>query len=184
MVLSEARDYFMRYNGMGFHMCREEPALYEQYKKLNISRTMENDWRLEILREIENRFYELQHNATAWIAIGTFIEVLFSVITQHEDNGKRLLKMLEYANENLDQRQKILIMEHMSGRNSSYDGGIKWFCMNTHLEGEMFTVMRRFVDFDINFSSDEEGWKNPRMRYNNALRDMENAAKRYAHCNL
>lgn len=179
--MEEARNFYIMYNGHEYHMWHDETEMYAEYKKLDIQDSTKQLWRQEILYKLQQMIYALKNKNDCWNYIGEFVDVLAETDMEQEDNGKRLIDILKYATKNLDQKQKILIMEHMAGRNSTLTGGIYWICKNTKLEDEMFQILNQLTDFDVTFSTEEDGWTEPSRRYSHALRKMEEAAQRYSH---
>lgn len=74
MTIDEAKELFFRYNCSLFAMAREEKEAYEDYRKLNISSSIENEWKKELFislakqlktsgeSELFNRMYNLSDN--------------------------------------------------------------------------------------------------------------------------
>lgn len=180
MLLSEAKEFFMGFGGFSFHMWREEPEKYKEFEALNIDDDTKEEWRQEIIRHYVDEYYRPHDENRRWSLISTLIDVLFFTDTNKEENGRVLLDILSDGTESLDNRQKILTMESMAGRNSSFDGGIKWICLNTDMENEMIDILRNLVDFEPEERSDEiDGWAYPRKRYMSALSDMDESIKTY-----
>lgn len=51
MTIGQAKDCFMQYDGHGFHMGREEPDKYAEFKALDIPAETQERWRQELLDE-------------------------------------------------------------------------------------------------------------------------------------
>ena len=48
MTLEDAKAFFQKYDGHGFHMYREEQGRYEVYRRLQIPKETEEAWRAEL----------------------------------------------------------------------------------------------------------------------------------------
>lgn len=55
MNLTEARSYFVQMGGSHFHMSREEPDVYAQYRALKITDAQEKTWRGECIDALAAR---------------------------------------------------------------------------------------------------------------------------------
>lgn len=176
MDIQSAKEFFMRYNGFGFHMAREEPGLYDEYSKMNISDETKEAWRLEILDEYEKLYYA-EYNTVEkedWgcCLISRFLGVLYDTVTECGKNGKRAMKLISHAIENFDQMHRILIMEDMPNF-------VCWICNNTDLKEELPPLLDRLVKFEVTIPPDDFGCKNPQERYNKALNDIYQAVREY-----
>ena len=112
MTMIEAEKYFKKYLGHGFHMFREEPEKYNEYRQLGISMKLEESWRQDIVKKIFENFFENQEHV--WIQHSRIIDVLLESSTMIEENCSKLLSLMEQMNE-LDKKQKILVIENMVG---------------------------------------------------------------------
>ena len=169
MTILEAEEYFKQYGGHGFHMCREEPRKYDQYKMLNISPQMEEKWRQDILNRKFGQFFERPEEV--WVQHGSIIDVLTATETKIEENCLKLLFCMEQMMK-LDKKQKILIIENMAGRTvPQKDGGCYLICSRTTLAKRMNEIMTKIMDFECNLEDniDSHGWNNIRERHIKAV---------------
>ncbi len=176
MDIRSAKEFFIRYNGFGFHMAREEPDLYAEYSKMNISDETKEAWRLKILDKYENLYYAeyntVEKEDWSWRLISCFLDVLVHTTTECGKNGKRAMKLISHAIENLDQKQRILVMQDMPNF-------VSWVCNHTDLKEEMPPLLDRLVKFEVTIPPDDFGWKNPQERYNKALNNIYRAVRQY-----
>lgn len=170
MLIEQAKKFFCDFNGYKFHMAREEPGLMMEYDELKIPHETEAEWRQEILDELENKYYEYYNKRRdcCWCAFWDFLKVSEKTDTDCGKNGERLLKMLNHAAENLDPRQKILIMEEIPSV-------ISWICARKELKENLAPLINKLIDFDPPPPCDKHGWKDPRERYDNALGEIKTA---------
>lgn len=172
--MEEAKEFFCSFNGFKFHMAREELGMTMEYDKLTISRETEEEWRQEVLDKLENRYYT-QYKArghSCWSYFWNFLKVLRDTTTECDKNGKRLLAIIDHAAKNLDQKQKILIIEEIPGV-------ISWICSNTELKEHLLPTINELINFDVTFVLDADGWRDPQARYDKALRHIARSAIAY-----
>ncbi|MCM1164505.1 MAG: hypothetical protein NC299_06095 [Lachnospiraceae bacterium] len=177
MDLQQAKEFFCGFNGYKFHMFREETGKMMEYDKLNISRKTEDEWRQEVLDKLENRYYTRynERKDSCWCCYWDFVKVWGNIDTEteteREKNSKRLLEMIGHAALNLDQKQKILIMEGIPSA----------ICLisNTGQKDRLHQAINELVNFDVTFVSDEDGWRDPQARYDKALRHIARSAVEY-----
>lgn len=53
MNIEEAKKFYLKYDGSYFGMAREEQGKYEEYEKLEISKSVEGEWDNEILNTLK-----------------------------------------------------------------------------------------------------------------------------------
>lgn len=183
MTIAEAEKYFKQYNGHGFHMCREEPSKYDEYKLLNISSEVEESWRQDLVDKIFEEFYACPERV--WSKHSSMISLLLATKTKHKENGLRLLSFMEQMNE-LDKKQKILVIENMAGRTKPQkDGGCYLICSRTTLGKEMNDIMEKLMDFEcgIDDNTEEHGWNNMKERHLCAISSYRMAFYRFQDVN-
>lgn len=184
MTIVEAEKYFKQYNGHGFHMCREEPKKYDEYKLLNISSEIEESWRQDIVGEIFEGFFDCPERV--WSKHGSMVSLLLATKTRLNENGTRLLSLMDQMNE-LDKRQKILVIENMAGRTKPQkDGGCYLICSRTTLGKKMNDIMERLMDFecDLDDNTEEHGWNNIKERHLRAISSYKMAYYRFEDVNI
>lgn len=172
--MQQAKEFFCSYDGFKFHMAREEPGMMMEYDKSNISRETEEEWRQEILDELENMYYTRYDTGECdgWCMFSNFLKVLSDTKTEYDKNGERLLKIIDHAAENLDQKQKILIMEEMPLV-------ICYISKYTDLKENLMPLTDRLVDFRVSLISSEHGWTRPQERYDMAYKHIRKAFSQY-----
>jgi len=183
MTLDEAKAFYMRYKGYGFHMGREDPSIYESYRSLHIDKTRLRDWDEELLDELFRELCtEPEH---AWITHGHIIDIIKRGNCDVDSWSGRLLDEMSSMG-GLDARNKILIIENMAGRSTLLDdGGVYLFCEKSSLGKKMKTVMSGFMDFRLSaeesLPSGQPGWDNIVLRFDNARADYYRACGKW--CN-
>ena len=178
MRLEEAKEFYFRYDGQGFHMSREEPQKYEEFRSLPIGEDTLSQWDEEMLKE---RFAALWTNPDrVWIKFERIITILRRKRCDSELWGKRLLEEMKRM-VSLDKRNKILIIEDMAGTDTELRGGVCFFCTNTDLEMEMNDVMEKLMDFTCSEADNTDGWgwKDVSGRYNRAVKLYREACHKW-----
>ena len=173
MTIEEAKQYFKRYDGHYFHMGREEPWNYDEFKKFNFQDSIIEQWRQEI---IDNYFEKLFNRSdNVWSAILHIIDVMPETKTNYPDNCRKLLNALNKA-ANLDKKQKILIIEVMAEK------GCQFVCQKSDLALEMNDIMSLFMDFECypeDSIANSIAWNDVPHKHKAAVRDYSNAFEYY-----
>ena len=93
MDLEEARSLFSRYKGRLFMMGREDPFGYHEFVSLQIPKDTLEAWRQELIKEY---FEKAQADPSkAWLPFADIVRVLPSTLTLKEENGDKILDLLE-----------------------------------------------------------------------------------------
>lgn len=113
MTLEDAKKKYLKYDCSLFALAREEPNAYKEYKKLNISITLEEKWRQEL-------FEILFNNLKAGGAYSLFIRLYDLSENGDRKNKKRLYALKEALNYIIfeDLKINICIAETIIGRKS------------------------------------------------------------------
>lgn len=170
MSMSEAKQFFVDYHGHYYLMWHDDTIKYNKFKKMNISENILENWRQEI---IQNIFDELKKENTNnfSLIIGRFVDVLLSTKTKEKENSTKLLTILERIPQ-LDEIQRIVLMEHMAGRNVVLDNGAIYFiCAKTNIRKELLNILNKLSDFECTSVNQE--------RYNQAMCNMRIAYDKY-----
>ena len=148
MTRAEGEIFFKRFHGHHYHMWHDEPAKYKEYCKLHITKMTENKWRLQ---KISDLFADIQAEpASARLRIGSIIDIMHALKKIPKDLPEQLLDALDFAT-TLDIRQRILIMEHMEGRNDKDDCRKE----NVHPEDGSIVLIGFFFIAAVIFQRDE-----------------------------
>lgn len=180
-VLKDAEAFFKRFDGFGFHMCREEPDNYRRFKQMNISETTLEKWRQDII----GRYFEKlegRDDDWLWSYHGRIIAVALCTSTCFEENASRLLSDMGKLEGILSKQQKILMIENMAGRNAMHsDSGVRFICEKTKLHERMISVMQSFMNFDCSGRDNlkQGGWNRIQNRFLSAVRSYGDAVKTY-----
>ena len=178
------KESYIRFQGSTFHMAREDRPAYERYMALNPAKDLLDKWDEEILEGIFAKLWEDED--TVWCKHNSIIRVLNRRNVDLNYWVSRLLDEMEKMTE-LDKRNKIIIIETMSGHNSKEDeGGVHLICLYTDLEARMVAVMNELKDFycDDYDNLKQIGWNNIIDCHLCAVNDYVRAYKKYGKLNL
>ena len=170
-------------HGSFFHMAGEHREAYEQFKLLNPDEMVLREWDAELLGEIFAQLWD--EPDFVWGRHSRIIEVLNRGRVDIRYWVSRLLDEMEKMDV-LDKRNKILIIENMSGRNSRENaGGVHLICTHTDLEPRMHEVMNKLMDFHCDYCDnlDQRGWENITNRYLAVIGSYEQACRRFGKAN-
>ena len=99
------------------------------------------------------------------------MDIIKSTKTHLDENCAQLLSVMEGLC-NLDEKQKIILIECMGGRTDPReDGGCYFICTHTSMESRMHDIMMRFMDFECTTqgNSSRDDTKNLQERYKCAV---------------
>lgn len=143
MNMTEAEQYFRSYMGNGYYMCLDDVAYYEEFRALHISEALKEQWRNELLDDYLSRLEVLSEDT--WIHHSNVIELLRATTKNRREHMTRLLDAMEAFPE-LDQIQRILVIETMAGRNAAYtDGGVHLVREFNDLVPRMESIMEKII---------------------------------------
>ena len=182
--IDSVKESYIRFQGSTFHMAREDHAAYKRFTALNPGNDLLGKWDQEIL---ENMFSNLWSNPDyVWSVHSSIIRVLNRRHVDLDYWVSRLLDEMEKMVE-LDKKNKIIIIETMSGHNSKEEqGGVHLICTYTGLESRMVSVMNELKSFycDDYDNLDQIGWNNIIDRHLSAVNDYVRAYKKYGKLKL
>ena len=173
MDLLQSETFFKDYNGLKFHMFREEPLKYNEYKNLCVPQSLEETWRQNIVDDEINLLLNLATKQSINTPIWTIQDKLIQVLSEMNENQKHNATSLFNAFEKIDfnelsKKERILIAENMSGRDDNFkDGAIFFICTNSDLKSPLSTLVDRLLDFSCTYDDNEHtiGWRDITNRY-------------------
>ncbi len=110
----EAEIYFKSMGCMHFHMLREYPQRYDEYKLLNISKQQEIQWTLESFNDYYDAVMMEKRDTVLWV-----IHSNMANLTVQLRSEKVLLKMLEatqFIRDKIYEKEKVIVSETINGR--------------------------------------------------------------------
>ena len=109
------KESYIRFQGSTFNMAREDRVAYERYKLLNPGEDLLGRWDEEILEGLFEKLWEDEN--VVWSRHNSIIMVLNRRRVDLNYWVSRLLDEMEKMTE-LNKKNKIIILETMSGHNS------------------------------------------------------------------
>lgn len=86
MTLEESKEFYISMGGIGFHMYRENPNRYDEFKELQINPDILETWKQEQIM----KYFELleQHNDETWNIHSRNIDLLTSTASKKTENAE------------------------------------------------------------------------------------------------
>jgi len=114
MTISEAKAFFISMGCSAFHMCREEPRKYEQYKALGISASLEEQWMAESFLDTYDKVLSGQYAASLW-CWHSACAALMSML-QSKDGYRKMLELTRFVASNEVDGNRVVVAETINGR--------------------------------------------------------------------
>ena len=184
-LVAEMKELWFRYGGRTFVMFREDPEAYERFDNARIPDETVEEWRQEM---IEAEFTALTEGdpTRRWIVAHHLLELIGATHTCTEERYDRLLDLLYDMADDLDKRQRILILQQFSDSNvPRNNGAIRYIHERAAaLTPKMSDVLRKLADFTVSEADntpDEPGWTDVPKRYKETLDGIREAYARHVH---
>jgi vacuolar-type H+-ATPase subunit I/STV1 len=149
--MKQAKEYFMSMGCSHFHMGREFPQRYEEYKQLNISKKKETEWRMEQLDEYFNDIIENKNNTRLWAVhsrMADLVETLKTAIAL-----RKMLEVTQYIREIVPINDRVIVSETLNGRgNRKLRTGLIYLAYDL----KNIQVAKAFVELSLHFATYEE----------------------------
>ena len=92
-TIDMAKEFFVSMGCNGFHMCREYPQRYEEFKALNISKDVMKSWRKEQQETLYKQIMK-QEVSDMGLAISYYLDLIEGELT--EEDVKKTYKLLKF----------------------------------------------------------------------------------------
>lgn len=132
-TLEDAKRYFQEMGCSHFHMCREWPAKYDEYRRLGISKEQEIEWTADVCREAigklkggdlkpkdlwapHSELARLIEGAELWELLEDVYEVTLAVEARLTPNGRMLVAETIVGRQEIQYRGGLIFWSHDSGR--------------------------------------------------------------------
>lgn len=185
MTITEAEEFFRRYDGHAFHMGREEPAMYREFIRMEISDSAKEQWRQEIIdgyiKRIKNGDVVPMTRFGTINTVSSLVRKTFDIIKNTKNNKCDNISLLLDAiseTEIPDKREKIYIMERITENCDMIAG--------CGLGDKMNYVFEKLADFPITEEDKtvSTGYRNIPERYESAVseyrQEYDYVTKHYA----
>lgn len=168
MTLEQAKEFYLRYSGIQFHMGREEPGLYSRFQSLGLTKDQLGIWDEEILADLFEKLWDNTENT--WMLHSKISEVIQRKNCNIGLNTTRLLDEMEKMDA-LDEMNRILIIENMAGRDANFKSGMCCFiCSYTGFSDRMNRIVKKIACVPAEYTPD---------RLEKAVKNYSSAYARY-----
>jgi hypothetical protein len=114
ITVAQAKKFFMTMGCSGFHMSREYPERYDEYKKLNIPIELETEWRQEQVDTHMTEIMEANDSSRLWMIHSHMAELVKELRTQ--DVLVKMLKATQFIRDKVPLADKVIVSETINGR--------------------------------------------------------------------
>ena len=184
-LVAEMKELWFRYGGNSFVIWHEDPDGSQRFHDAHIPDETVEEWRQEM---IASEFTALTEGdpTRRWIVACHLLELIGNTRTRTEELYSLLLDLLYDMADDLDNRQRILILQQFSDSNvPRNNGAIRYIHERAAaLTPKMSDVLRRLADFTVSEADnnpDEPGWTDVPKRYKETLDDIREAYARHVH---
>jgi hypothetical protein len=183
MTLEEVKAFYISMGCSEFHMCRENPNSYGEFKALHINPDILEEWKQEEILKYFERIE--QPSDDAWIIHSKIIDLLNSTISKKEENAESLIRVMAKLVEDVSKKSAILIAENMVGRASDlHDGGFHYLSGKDNLIKQGFLYCTKMLDFECTDADNDlkeyTGWKNMKRRKEEVIDNMKKAINKFS----
>ena len=97
-----------------FHMSRDDPQRYNQYRDLNISEQTETEWRTEQF----NNYYNSTMNGASETELWNIHSMMYELLEflKTEDTLAKMLEVTQNIRDKIPPRDRIIVAETINGR--------------------------------------------------------------------
>lgn len=184
-LVAEMKELWFRYGGNSFVIWHEDPEGSQRFHDAHIPDETVEEWQQEM---IESEFTALTEGdpTRRWIVARHLLGLIGNTRTRTEELYARLLDLLGEMADDLDNRQRILILQQFSDSNvPRNNGAIRYIHERAvGLTPKMSDVLRRLADFTVSEADnnpDEPGWTDVPKRYKETLDGIREAYARHVH---
>ena len=184
-LVAEMKEVWFRYGGNSFVIWHEDPEGSQRFHDAHIPDGTVEEWRQEM---IVSEFTALTEGDPTRRRIVTrhLLELIGATHIRTEELYARLLDLLYDMADDLDKRQRILILQQFSDSNvPRNNGAIRYIHEKAPgLTPKMSDVLRKLAGFTVSEADnnpDEPGWTDVPKRYKETLDGIREAYARHVH---
>lgn len=147
MTIEEAKKFYMAYGGDELVMGREAVLDYAAFQRLAINSTIIEEWRQQLIEERFNHFFD--DDLLIWKNHRDIIRKMLESTAPQKENAERLVTVMEQLPSDLQEDQRLALIENMVGRNvTNWDAGVRAICIsNPDLAPAMDSIVKKLADF-------------------------------------
>lgn len=151
-TIEHAREFFVAMGSSGFHMSREYPERYDEYKKLNIPKDLEIEWRQQQVDVLLTEMMMTEDYSTLWMTHSSMAELVGQLRTP--DFLGKILQATEYIRDKVPLEDRVMASETINGRQDRrYRSGLIY--LSYDLQNP--SVAKEFAVLSIHFAVYVEG---------------------------
>ncbi|MTI49676.1 MAG: hypothetical protein FH761_17740 [Firmicutes bacterium] len=164
-TFEQAKKYFKRMGFSHFHMAREYPNRYEEYKRLSISRHMEIEWRKEQLDEYYKNVIQENNDDPLWSVHSKMYELVESIRT--DSALRKILQATQHISELVPFKDRVIIAETINGRRyRKFRSGLIYLAYDL---GNI-SIAKAFVELSLHFASYKQNESSELERCQNSVK--------------
>jgi hypothetical protein len=113
-TIQQAKEFFIAMGCSGFHMSREYPKRYDEYKQLHISTQAETEWRKE---EFDRYYASIMDNTnpgSLWMYHSSMESLLYAL--KSELALMRMLEVTQFMRDKVPLNDRVIVAETINGR--------------------------------------------------------------------
>ena len=157
-----AEAYFKAMGCSHFHMHREAPDRYEEYRALEVSKSLERDWTVDEFEQCIAQIEAGHGGVDLWHLHSRANDLYRNAVEKWEDPDfrtslyERLLGATRIAAEGVEGRDRVILAETILGRLIDHSDGMIVEARNLRdriAETELFEILHKLLAFN---SDDEE----------------------------
>ena len=155
-TLEQAKKFFIYMDCSLFHMGREYPQRYAEYKNLNIPKQTDNEWRRDKFYEISSKIMENPSSDSTWRLHSQMHDLFVSLRTK--DEVLKMLEVTKYIRDKVPANDRVIIAETINGRaRREARSGLIYGAYDS---GDIATA-KEFAELSLAYSSfdDSNKWK-------------------------
>lgn len=156
MTIEEAKQFYMDYGGDELVMGREAVLQYAAFQRLAIQPHIIEEWRQQLIEKQFNHFFD--DPMEIWQKHRDIIRKMLESTTSQEENANRLIEVMTQLPTNLEEDQRLALLENMVGRNvTNWDAGVRAICTgNVDLAAKMDAIVKDVANFNGSYYKVDE----------------------------
>ena len=146
--IQQAKEYFRAMGCSHFHMAREFPLRYEEYKGLNISKQQETEWRTERLDEYYTHIMNNEKGNPIWIVHSNMAELVETLKT--DKALEKILNVTHYIHDAVPFEDRVIVSETINGRaHRQSRRGLIYLAFDLN----KIHIAKSFIELSLHFST-------------------------------
>jgi hypothetical protein len=149
--VEQAKKYFRSMGCSYFHMGREFPERYREYKQLNISEQTETKWRTEQLEEYYTNILKSKDDISLWSVHSNMDELVETLKT--DAALKKMLEVTQHICDRVPFKDRVIVSETINGRKyRRFRSGLIYLAYDLN----DIPLAKEFAQLSLHFATYEE----------------------------